>query len=384
MAIYFDEILDRRNTESFKWNYFDPDVLPLWVADMDFKAPPAVIQALQDRVAHGVFGYAGEAKELQAVIAERMLTRYSWKVEPEAVVFLPGVITGFNLACQAFTRPDGEVLIQTPVYFPFFHAPGYAGMQRVDNSLQQNADSTYSIDFEAFEAAITEQTALFILCNPHNPVGRVFRQDELERLAEICLKHHVPICSDEIHSDLVFSGNRHIPIASLDAEIEKRTITLIAPSKTFNVAGLDCAAAIIPDAEIRKRYQEARKGLVGGVNLLGLTAGLAAYRDGQGWLDELMIYLEGNRDFLMNFLQERIPEIRLTPVEGTYLAWLDCRMAGLGNQPAEFFLEHGRIGLNEGGMFGKEGEGFVRLNFGCPRSLLVDGLERMAKCLGER
>jgi len=384
MANHFDEILDRRNTESFKWNYFDADVLPMWVADMDFKAPPAVIQALQDRVAHGVFGYAGEAKELQAVIADRMLTLYGWKVEPEAVVFLPGVITGFNMACHTFAKAEGEVLIQTPVYFPFFHAAGYAGMQRVDNSLQQNADSTYCIDFEAFEAAITEHTALFILCNPHNPVGRVFRRDELEQLAEICLKHHVPICSDEIHSDLIFSGHRHIPIASLDAEIENRTITLIAPSKTFNVAGLDCAAAIIPNAEIRKRYQEARKGLVGGVNLLGLTAGLAAYRDGQGWLDELMVYLEGNRDFLMTFLQERMPEIRLTPVEGTYLAWLDCRMAGLGKQPAEFFLEHGRIGLNEGGMFGKEGEGFVRLNFGCPRSLLTEGLERMAKSLGER
>jgi cysteine-S-conjugate beta-lyase len=384
MAINFDEILDRRCTECFKWNYFDPDVLPMWVADMDFKAPPAVIQALQNRVAHGVFGYVGEAKELQALIADRMFTRYRWKVDPEAVVFIPGVITGFNLACHTFARPDGEVLIQTPVYFPFFNAPGYAGMRRVDNSLQQNADLAYCIDFEAFEAAITKQTALFILCNPHNPVGRVFRRDELERMAEICLKHQVPICSDEIHCDLVFNGHRHIPLASLDPEIERRTITLIAPSKTFNIAGLECSAAIIADSELRKRYQEASKGLTGGVNLLGLTAGLAAYQDGQAWLEELLAYLEGNRDFMMGFIQEWMPEIKMTPVEATYLAWLDCRAAGLGEKPAEFFLEHGRVGLNEGAIFGKEGEGFVRLNFGCPRSLLVNGLERMVKSLGER
>jgi cystathionine beta-lyase len=384
LAINFDEIIDRKSTDSFKWNYFDPDVLPMWVADMDFKAPPSVIQALQERVAHGVFGYAREANELKAVIADRMFMRYGWKVDPEAVVFIPGVITGFTLACHTFARSEGEVLIQTPVYFPFFNAPGYAGMRRVDNSLLQTKNFSYSIDFDQFEAAINERTALFILCNPHNPVGRVFHRDELERIAEICLKHQVPICSDEIHSDLVFSGQQHIPIASLDPEIERRTITLIAPSKTFNIAGLDCSAAIIPDAGMRNRYQEARKGLAGGVNLLGITAGLTAYRGGQEWLDELMAYLQRNRDFLMSFIQERMPEIKMTPVEATYLAWMDCQAAGLGEKPAEFFLEHGRVGLNEGVIFGKEGKGFVRLNFGCPRSLLVDGLERMAKSLGER
>jgi len=383
MSVNFDELIDRRSTESFKWNLFEADVLPMWVADMDFKAPQAVIQALQERVAHGVFGYAREASELKAVLVERMRSRFGWRVEPEAVVFIPGVVTGFNLASHALAKPGGEVLMQTPVYFPFFSAPGYAGMRRVDAALIRQADFGYSIDFEQFEASISEQTAMFLLCNPHNPVGRVFRRTELEQLAEICLRHSVPICSDEIHSDLVFSGHRHIPIASLDPEIEKLSITLIAPSKTFNIAGLECSAAIIPDETMRQRYLAARKGLAGGVNLLGITAGLAAYQEGQEWLDELLAYLEGNRDWMQEFIRAKMPELHMTPVEGTYLAWVDCRLAGLTDKPAEFFLKQARVGLNEGEMFGAEGAGFVRLNFGCPRSLLVEGLERMAESLGD-
>lgn len=384
MPVNFDEIIDRRSTESIKWNAFEADVLPMWVADMDFKAPDVVIQALQERVQHGVFGYARQAKDLKSAICGHLMRQFGWQVTEEAVVFLPGVVTGFNLACLAFARPQGEVLMQTPVYFPFFNAPGYAGMKRVDSSLVMNADQRYEIDFDAFEQSITSQTALFLLCNPHNPVGRVFTREELVKMAEICLKHGVPICSDEIHCDLVFRGYQHQPIAALDVEVAQRTITLIAPSKTFNIAGLECSAAIIPNADLRQQYQAARQGLAGGVNLLGLTAGLAAYREGQAWLDELIIYLERNRDFLSAFLQDRMPGVKMSPVEGTYLAWLDCREAGLGEKPAEYFLEKARVGLNEGESFGKEGKGFVRLNFGCPRELLEEGLTRLANSLEGR
>lgn len=384
MMSLFDEVIERRNTDSFKWNTFDPDVLPMWVADMDFRAPQAVIDALQERVAHGIFGYAKESEELKQEISERMNRLYGWKVDPEAVVFISGVVTGFNLACHTWAKPNGEVLMQTPVYFPFFWAPGYAGMRRVESSLSVDESGRYGIDFDAFEAAITPDTALFMLCNPHNPVGRVFSQAELTRLAEICLRHHIPICSDEIHCDLIFPGEKHTPIASISSEIEKCTITLIAPSKTFNIAGLECSAAIIPNKELRDQYNAARMGLAGGVNLLGLTAGLAAYRYGQAWLDELVDYLAGNRDFLANEIQNRMSGLKMTPMEGTYLAWVDCREAGLGENPAEFFLKEARVGLNEGGMFGKEGSGFVRINFGCPRSILEEGINRMVESLERR
>jgi cysteine-S-conjugate beta-lyase len=235
-------------------------------------------------------------------------------------------------------------------------------------------NGSYAIDFDAFEAAITEKTRIFILCNPHNPVGRVFSQEELERLSAICLRHNVLICSDEIHGDLVYSGHRHIPVASLDNEIANRTITLMAPSKTFNIAGLDCSVAIIPNPEIRQRFKDARGGLVGGVNILGFTAALAAYQEGQPWLDDVLQYLEGNRDFLMHFVEEQLPGVEMGLPEGTYLAWLDCRNAGIETNPSSFFLENARVAMNDGGTFGQGGKGFVRLNFGCTRAMLAQAL----------
>lgn len=377
----FDKLIDRSNTDCLKWNYFEGDVLPMWVADMDFQSPSSVIEAIQERAAHGVFGYRREAVELKAAIADRMMERYRWRVLPEEVSLLPGVVQGFNLACHTFARPGGEVLMQTPVYFPFYNAPGYAGMRKVENCLYRQADLRYAIDFEDFKKSISESTALFMLCNPHNPVGRVFDLQELEKMAEICLQHGVPICSDEIHSDLVFSGYQHIPIAALDAEVARNTITLIAPSKTFNIAGLECSAAIIQNEELRDKCIQASKGLVGGVNLLGITAALAAYQNGQQWLDELMTYLESNRDWLRQNLMERIPQIRMTPVEGTYLTWLDCTELNLPESPADFFLKKAKAGFVDGEMFGKEGKGFIRMNFGCPRTLLEEGFNRMAASL---
>lgn len=377
----FDHFPARRNTESVKWRLFDEDVLPMWVADMDFRSPEPVIRALHERVEHGIFGYPMPQDEFRQVVVERLSARYNWQVNPEDLIFLPGVVTGFNLVCQALTQPGQAAIIQTPVYFPFLSAPENAGLTRQENQLVMASDRRYEIDFDDFERQITPQTRMFILCNPHNPIGRVFTRSELQKLAEICERHDIFICSDEIHSDLIFSGYNHTPMATLGKEVEARTVTLIAPSKTFNIAGLECSIAVVPNPEIRKRIECARKGLVHGVNVLGLTAGLAAYREGDGWLKELLVYLEGNRDFLAGFIQKELPNVHMTPMEGTYLAWLDCRETQIADNPAKALLEKSRVALNNGADFGKGGEGFVRLNFGCPRSMLQEALERMAKVL---
>jgi cystathionine beta-lyase len=388
MFYNFDECPKRRDSDCIKWRHYAEDVLPMWVADMDFASPEPVIRALHERVEHGIFGYpagvdgrADQLSDLRQLIMERLERLYGWQVEPEALIFLPGVVTGFNLACHALAAPGGNVLIQPPVYFPFLTAAGHAGMARQDALLQRNPDGSYGIDWEGFEAAITPETRLFILCNPHNPVGRVFTREELGRMAEICLRKGVILCSDEIHCDLIYTGHRHTPLASLDPEIARRTITLMAPSKTFNLPGLQCAFAIIPDPELRKQYRLSTKGLVGWVNLMGLTAAEAAYAGGQEWLDQLLAYLEANRDFLFEFVKAELPALSMAKPEGTYLAWLDCREAGIEGNPFKFFLEKARVALADGAMFGSGGEGFVRLNFGCPRATLQESLERMKEAL---
>jgi cystathionine beta-lyase len=384
MQYDFDQLIDRRASDSAKWNYFPEGVLPLWVADMDFVSPEPVVQALRARVEHGVFGYAmeghnfpGEKGLLREVIVERMRRLYGWEIKSEDILFTPGVVVGFNQASHALGAPGGGVLIQTPVYPPFLGTAEAAGMQLQTMQLSRQADGQYEIDFAAFEAAFTPETRLFTLCNPHNPVGRVYRRDELEKMAEICLKHGVAICSDEIHCDLLYRGQRHIPIASLDPEVAQNSITLLAPSKTFNVAGLGCSYAIIQNPELRKKYAQAGQGLVHGVNLLGMTAAMAAYQGGGEWLEQVLAYLEGNRDYLAAYVREALPGVKMALPEGTYLAWLDCREAGLADSPYKFFLERARVGLNDGATFGPGGEGFVRLNFGCPRPVLTAALERM-------
>ncbi len=384
MTHNFDRIIDRRHSDSAKWTYYPEDVLPLWVADMDFAAPEPVTQALRTYVEQGMFGYALSApQELREVLAERLLRLYGWRVAPEAFVFTTGVVVGYNQACHALVEPGAGLLIQTPVYPPFLDAARWPGGKLQEMELSREASGRYAIDFDRFEHAITDQTRAFLLCNPHNPVGRVFTRSELETMAEICIRHDLPIISDEIHCDLIFSGSQHSPIASLAPEIEARTITVMAPSKTYNIPGLGCAVAIIPDKELRRRYQGAHRGLAGHVNNLGFIGALAAYRDGQPWLDDCLRYLEANRDFLTGYAADHLPRIAISPMEGTYLAWLDCRQAGIpaGAPPGRFFLEEGRVALNEGATFGRGGEGFVRLNFGCPRAILEEALNRMKRAL---
>jgi cystathionine beta-lyase len=379
----FDRIIDRRVTGSIKWQHYGEDALPMWVADMDFAAPELVIAALQARVAHGVFGYEGHPPALVEAIVARLQELYGWTVAPEAILFLPGVVTAFNLAVQAFLAPGDGLLIQTPVYPPILHAGDTAGVETHAMELTLGVDGRYSVDFELFAHTIADRTRMFLLCNPHNPVGRVFREDELARMAELCLRHDLLICSDEIHGDLIFNGYRHIPIAALAPEIAARTITLMAPSKTFNIAGLHCSFAVIPDAELRKRYLAARRGIVDSVNLLGYTAALAAYQEGQPWLTALLRYLEANRDFVIAFVEQHMPGVTVAAPEGTYLAWFDCRSAGIPGNAHDFFLNEACVAVNDGATFGPGGEGFVRLNFGCPRALLSEGLERMRTALSQ-
>jgi cystathionine beta-lyase len=381
MVYDFDEVIDRRSSDSEKWNQYEADVLPLWVADMDFRVAEPILRALHDRLSHGVFGYGEDGPGLREAVSERMERLYGWKVHPDEVVLFPGVITGFNLACQAFTKAGEGVLVQTPVYPPFLSAPLNAGALRQEMELSRQPDGRYTIDFERFESAMDLTTRLFLLCNPHNPVGRVYTREELQAMAEICLKRNVLICADEIHGELVFEGHRHIPIASLSPEISQATITLGSPSKAFNIPGLYCSYAIIQNPELRRRFQAARRGLVGHGNILGMVAGEAAYREGDEWLTQVLRYLQANRDLLFNVLQETMPDLKMALPEGTYLAWIDCRSAGICEKPGEFFLKEARVALVDGEVFGKGGDGFVRLNFGCRRGVLLEALERMREAL---
>jgi len=381
MPYDFDRPIDRRGSDSIKWHEYGEGVLPMWVADMDFPSPEPVIRALRQRVEHGIFGYGMEPPELREVIVERLLKLYGWHVSPEALVFIGGVVPAFNLACHAVTSPGDGVLVQTPVYQRILAAPANAGCTRDEMELTRQADGRYVIDFDAFEDAITDRTRIFILCNPHNPVGRVFQRDELQRMAEVCLRHDLVVCSDEIHCDLLFQGSRHLPIASLHPDLADRTITLMAPSKTYNVAGLHCSFAVIQNKELRVKLEAARAGLTSRPSVTGYTAALAAYRDGHEWLDEVLRYLEANRDFTLQYVCDHLPGVHMGKPEGTYLAWLDCRQAGIPGDPHEFFLQEARVALNDGPRYGRGGEGFARLNFACPRSMLVEALDRMKEAL---
>jgi cystathionine beta-lyase len=378
----FDRVIDRRDTDSNKWRKFPADVLPLWVADMDFPSPPAVVKALHDRVEHGFFGYLSDPNELPGVVAERVAKRYGWRISPEAVVSLPGVIAGFNQALRGFVRPGQGVLVQTPVYPPILRAPGNHGLRRDEHALTRGADGRYAIDLDTFAAAFRPDTRAFLLCNPHNPVGRLYGRTELEGMAEVCLRRDVLIIADEIHCDLLHDGRQHVPIASLSPDVERRTITLMAPSKTFNLPGLKCAVAIIPDAALRERFAAAASDLVAKINVLGHAGAVAAYREGDAWLEALLAYLGANRDFLVRQVRTTLPGVAVAPPEATYLAWLDCRNAGAAaRDPYTFFLERAKVALNDGATFGPGGAGFVRLNFACPRALLAEGLERMRAAL---
>jgi cystathionine beta-lyase len=388
MKYNFDTVIDRRSSNSIKWTKYPEDVLPLWVADMDFLAPSPILDALRRAVNHGIFGYERPSEGLLTSVARRMEKLYNWKVGPEMVVAVPGIVSGFNAAARAACEPGDGILMQPPVYFPFLRVHENQGLTRQFAPLVKVADGNklrYEIDFEAFEAAMGAEdvrTGMFLFCNPHNPTGNAFAKKDLSRLAEICLRHNLVVCSDEIHSELMLGGTQHMPIATLSPEVAERTITLVAPSKTFNTAGLFCGFAIIPNRELRERYQKTVEQTTLHVNSLGqVAAGEAFSGSCDDWLDEVLVYLTTNRDFVVDYFQENLPDIRTTVPEATYLIWLDCNplleSGVFAENPHEFFLNKAKVALNNGAEFGPGGEGFVRLNFACPRSTLEDALERI-------
>jgi cystathionine beta-lyase len=385
MTYDFDTPIERRGTDSQKWQkYAGRDVLPLWVADMDFRAAPEVIAALHERIEHGVFGYARPTAATIEAVVEAMAARHGWRVDPAWLVWLPGLVVGLNVTVRAFTEPGETVLCTTPVYPPFMTAPVHQGRQTVAVPLALNsAARRWEIDWDALERAVTPQTRLFFLCNPHNPVARVFRREELTRLADFCLRHRLVLCSDEIHCDLILNALPHVPAPLLNDEIARRTVTLMAPSKTYNIPGLGTSLAIIPDPALREQFLRATAGIVAEVNCLGYTACAAAYRHGEPWRRALLDYLRGNRDYLRDFVARELPGVTIdAPIEATYLAWLNIMALGL-KDPVRYFEKHG-IGLSDGRHFGASPGTYVRLNFGCPHARLAEALARLKRAVTSR
>jgi cystathionine beta-lyase len=374
----FENCPDRAGTGSLKWERFGGrDVVPMWVADMDFTSPPEVIEALRARVAHGVFGYTlPPASTVEAAIGY-LSERHGFEATAEQIVWFPGLVPALNVACRAFVAPGEEVLTCTPVYPPFLTAPENAGVGLKTVDLVEH-DGIWDIDFEALEAAVTPQTRLFILCNPHNPVGRVFPPATLERLAEFCHRHGLVLISDEIHCDLVLDDLPHTSGLKLSGA---PVISMFAPSKTFNLAGLACAFVVVPDAATRRTFQKAARGLITEINAFGYAGCEAALRHGWAWHREMIQVLRSNRDRVEEFVAASLTGIRTWHLEATYLAWLDARELQLPN-PAKFFEDHG-VGLSDGVPFGAP-QGFLRLNFGCPRPQLEKALDRMARALASR
>jgi cysteine-S-conjugate beta-lyase len=369
---------DRRSTGSLKWErYAGRDVLPMWVADMDFVSAPEITDALQQRAAHGVFGYTVPPQSTVEAALDYLQTRHGVTATAEQIVWFPGLVPALNVACRAFVQPGEEVLTCTPVYPPFLSAPEHAGvgLRKVDLA---EKDGTWDLDFDALEAAVTPRTKLFILCNPHNPVGRVFPAATVARLADFCQKNDLVLISDEIHCDLVLDDSPHISGLKFPGP---KTVAMFAPSKTFNLAGLACAFLVIPDAATRRTFQRAARGLITEINTFGYTGCEVALRHGWPWRDQLLDVLRANRDHVENFIAASLPGLRSWHVEATYLAWLDARELHLPNA-ASFFEDHG-VGLSDGIPFGAP-PGFLRLNFGCPRAQLDEALARIARAITMR
>ncbi|CAH0533181.1 Cystathionine beta-lyase PatB [Vibrio stylophorae] len=370
----FDQVVERRHTQSDKWEkYAGQDILPMWVADTDFRSPPAVIEALHQRVDHGVFGYGHAPEHLTQLIIERMQTRYQWTIEADWLVYLPGLVCGLNLAARALTESAQSIMTPSPIYPPFVSSAKLAERELIKAPVTLQADNRWLMDLNQAEQSITEQTKLLQFCNPLNPGGTVYRREELEAVHAFAKKHDLLVCSDEIHSDLILSPDaKHIPFASLNEDAAQRSVTLIAPSKTFNIAGLGASIAIIPNPALRARFTRTRQGIVPSLNVLAYTAAEAAYDKGQAWLDVQLDYLRGNRDYLLREINQ-IEGLTLHPFDATYLAWIDASALPVAN-PFLFFEKAG-VGMSPGSDFGNSK--FVRLNFGCTRALLEEAVKRI-------
>ncbi|WP_310604968.1 MalY/PatB family protein [Anaerosporobacter sp.] len=390
----FEQIIDRTNTDSLKYDFAiergkDKDVMPLWVADMDFATAPEITDALVKRAQHGIFGYTYPKEEYQKTVLNWMKTRHNYEAKPEWLVYTPGVVFAISMALRAVTKEGDAVMIQNPVYYPFTNTVLENGRRLINNSLHyeiKDHRGVYTIDFDKFEDLIIENSVkAFILCNPHNPVGRVWTKDELQRIGDICLKHNVVIIADEIHEDFIYGEKKHIPIASISKEVENITITCTSPSKTFNLAGLQLSNIIIANPEIRKIFKKVM-GKTGfdEPNIFGIIACQTAYTQGENWLEELKVYLWENINFVKDFIDTKLPKVVLTIPEGTYLVWLDFNEYGLELKDLENRIQKkAKLWLDEGIIFGKEGIGFERINIAAPRKTVEEAMNRIYEAFSD-
>lgn len=387
MKYNFDEEINRFNTSSVKWDEVDTifngeNLLPMWVADMDFKVPEPVIEAIKQRAEHGIFGYTARNDSYYEAIINWMQRRHNWKVEKDWICHAPGVVPALGMIVRTFTKPGDKIIIQSPVYYPFTNVVEKNERVIVQNPLKYE-DGKYVMDFEDLESKFDHDVKMIIISSPHNPVGRVWTKEELTQLGDICLKHNILVVSDEIHFDLILKGHSHTPFASISEEFAQNSIICTAPSKTFNLAGLQTSNIIIPNKNIREKFTNTLESLfIGMTSTFGLVATESAYRYGDEWLDQLLVYLQKNLEFLTDYINRNIPELKVIPTEGTYLVWIDCRELGLEAKELEHLMQkEARVALDEGYIFGKSGEGFTRMNIACPRSILEEGLKRIEKAV---
>ena len=383
----FDETVNREGTNCIKYDlrqdtFGRKDVIPMWVADMDFKTPDFIIKALEERLNHPIYGYTYRPQEYFSSIIEWHSKRHNWKIEKEWIVFSPGVVPAINICTLAFTRPGDSIIVQPPVYFPFFSAVEAHGRKLIYNQLIETEDG-WTMDLDSLESTIDNTTSMIIISNPHNPIGRVWSKQELSRLADICLRNKLLILSDEIHCDLVLPGFTHTPMASVSQDIAANTVTCIAPSKTFNLAGLSTSSVIISNPALKRTYSRTSDSLhIGNGNIFGTIASIAAYSSGHEWLDALCEYIDGNIDFAVNYFRKMIPEIIPVKPEATYMIWLDCRkLSMVGKELKDFFVGSAGVGMNEGSTFGPGGEGFMRMNAATTRNTVIRAMEQIEKAV---
>jgi cystathionine beta-lyase len=389
----FDRVCDRRNTDCAKWDtvaslFGSEDVIPMWVADMDFPVAQPIVEALQKRAGHPFYGYTQPGTGVIDAVVQRMQRKFNWKIRPEWVVFTPGVIPALHVALRSLTHPGDEVILQQPVYYPFFPTVMRSGCQIVNNELKL-ADGVYDMDFEDLEGKFKPRMGMgpiaghikaMILCNPQNPVGRLWNRDELKRLGEIVIGSGAVVISDEVHCEILYQGHQHTPFATISEEFEQNSMVCMAPSKTFSLAGLEASSIIIPNDKLRREFVKTRAGICPVPNLFGLVALEAAYREGDDWLAQALEYLQGNLEFALEYFSKHIPQIKAIRPQGTYLLWLDCRGLGLDAMSLRGFMrEKARVGLDDGFLFGACSSGFQRMNIACPRSILEEALGRIER-----
>lgn len=379
----FDETIDREGSDSIKYDlrkdiFGRNDIIPMWVADMDFVTPDFIVNALQNRLRHNIYGYTYRPEEYYSSIINWHLSRHNWKIERDWISFSPGVVPALNIATLAFSLPGESIIVQPPVYFPFFSAVEAHGRKLIYNQLAETPDG-WKMNFESLLSSITSKTKMIIISNPHNPVGRVWSENELRQLADICLENNILILSDEIHSDLILPGYHHVPLATISEQIADITITCLAPSKTFNLAGLSTSSVIISNPELRKSFRKIIDNMhIGNGNIFGTIASIAAYSDGEDWLDALLDYIDGNIKFVNEYCNRMIPEIIPVKTEATYMIWLDCRKIGLtGKELMDFFVNSAGVGMNEGSTFGAGGEGFMRMNVATSRKNVTKAMQQI-------